>query len=58
MSRHQHKTVSGKITHIFGHRFVLRTGHGDVLADLTPEGLEQITLRLDDDGVTSRRKAR
>jgi hypothetical protein len=41
--------VSGKITHVFGHRFVVRTDQGDVLADLTPKGLEQITLRLDDE---------
>ena len=39
---------SGTITHVFGHRFVLRTGQGDVLADLSPKGLEQIALRLND----------
>jgi len=49
MHHRHHKTVAGTITHIFGHRFVLRTGHGDVLADLTPKGLEQITLRLNDE---------
>jgi hypothetical protein len=43
------KTITGTVTHIFGHRIVLKTGHGDVLADLTPRGLEQIVLRLNDD---------
>ena len=42
----QHQTVSGTVTHIFAHRFVVETGKGPVLADLTPYGSEQITLEL------------
>jgi len=49
MPRHEYKTISGTITHVFGHRFVLRTGHGDVVADLSPNGAEQIALRLNDE---------
>jgi hypothetical protein len=49
MPHHEYKTISGTITHVFGHRFVLRTGHGDVLADLSPKGSEQIALRLNDE---------
>ena len=45
----RYTTISGTVTHVFGHRFVLKTRRGDVLADLTPKGLEQIVLRLDDD---------
>jgi hypothetical protein len=49
MPDRNYKTVSGKITHVFGHRLVVKTEHGDVLADLTPRGGEQITLRLNDE---------
>jgi hypothetical protein len=49
MPRQHYKTVSGKITHVFGHRFVITTEQGDVLADLTPSGLEHIALNLNDD---------
>jgi hypothetical protein len=45
----RYTTITGTVTHIFGHRFVIKTRHGDVLADLTPKGREQIVLRLDDD---------
>jgi hypothetical protein len=48
MPHHHNKTAFGKISHLFGHRFVLKTEHGDVLADVTPHGLEQIELRLND----------
>jgi hypothetical protein len=48
MPHHENKTVSGKITHLFGHRFVLLTQEGAVLADVTPHGLEQIKLALND----------
>jgi hypothetical protein len=48
MSDHQTITVVGKITHIFGHRFVVQTDRRPVLADLTPKGLEQIELRVGD----------
>jgi hypothetical protein len=49
LPHHETKTISGMVTHIFAHRFVLRTEHGDILADLTPKGIEQIALRLDDE---------
>jgi hypothetical protein len=49
MSDAHYKAVAGKITHVFGHRFVLKTEHGDVLADLTSKGVEQIVLRLNDE---------
>ena len=49
MPNPRYTTITGTVTHIFGHRFVINTRHGDVLADLTPKGLEQIVLRLNDD---------
>lgn len=48
MPHHEERTVSGKITHVFGHRFVVKSGDGDVLCDLTPHGAEEIALRVDD----------
>ena len=54
----QYKTVTGKVTHIFGHRFVVKTGDGDLLADLTPKGLDQIALRLNDDVLSKARSSR
>ena len=49
---HQEKrskvTAAGEITHVFGHRFVLKTGSKSVLADLTPRGLEVVGLRIGD----------
>jgi hypothetical protein len=49
MPHNHNKVVSGKISQIFGHRFVLKTLHGEVLADLTPKGIEMIALRVNDD---------
>lgn len=49
MPDHHHRTISGRITHVFGHRFVVQTGNEAVLADLTPHGTEQITLRVGDE---------
>jgi hypothetical protein len=48
MPHHEDRTVSGKITHVFGHRFVVKSDDGDVLCDLTPHGAEEITLRVND----------
>ncbi len=48
MPHHEYRTLTGTITHVFGHRFVLRTEQGDVLADLTPKGLEQLAPQVDD----------
>jgi hypothetical protein len=45
---HKHKAVSGRIIHVFGHRFVVHTAEGDILADLTPKGIENLTLRIGD----------
>jgi hypothetical protein len=41
-------TLTGEVTNIFAHRFVVRTETGKVLADLGPEGAEQVTLREGD----------
>jgi hypothetical protein len=41
--------VSGRITHTFAHRFVVDIKRGPVLADITPKGLEQISLRVGDE---------
>lgn len=38
------KKITGKITHVFAHRFVVETGKGSILADITPKGAEQIAL--------------
>ena len=43
-----HTIVSGKILHLFVHRFVVQTAKGTVLADVTPKGIEQIALRVGD----------
>jgi len=40
--------VAGTILHLFAHRFVVDTGGGMVLADVTPKGLERIALRVGD----------
>jgi hypothetical protein len=41
--------LTGKITHVFGHRFVVETSQGAVLADITPKGVEKHTLRVGED---------
>jgi hypothetical protein len=48
MPNHQTITVEGKITHVFGHRFVVQADREPVLADITPKGLEQIEPRVGD----------
>lgn len=48
MPDHHTSTITGTIAHVFGHRFVVQTNNGAVLADLTPKGLEQIELRVGD----------
>lgn len=45
---HHHVTVSGKILHVFAHRFVVRTKSATILADVTPKGLERIALKVGD----------
>jgi hypothetical protein len=46
MPDHRTIAVTGKVTHVFGHRFVVETDRGAVLADLTPKGAEQHSLRI------------
>ena len=38
--------LSGKIVHVFAHRFVVQTPKGAVLADLTPHGADLVKLRI------------
>ena len=45
MPHHRRATVSGRITHVFAHRFVVETKDGAILADVTPHGLDSITLK-------------
>jgi hypothetical protein len=44
--KHPRVNAIGEITHVFGHRFVLKTG--SMLADLTPRGLEVVGPRIGD----------
>jgi hypothetical protein len=46
--KHSKVNAAGEITHVFGHRFLLKTGSKSVLADLTPRGLEVVGLRIGD----------
>jgi hypothetical protein len=46
MPKHQTISITGKITHVFCHRFVVETSQGSVLADLTPKGAEQHAVRV------------
>ena len=38
--------VSGRIAHVFAHRFVVQSPDGAVLADLTPHGAELVDLQI------------
>ena len=38
--------LEGEITHVFGHRFVLRTQTEDILADLGPKAESEVPLRV------------
>lgn len=44
----QKVSVSGKILHVFAHRFVVQTKSGALLADLTPKGLDRVALKVGD----------
>jgi hypothetical protein len=46
--KHPKVNAAGEITHVFGHRIVLKTGSKSVLADLAPRGLEVVGLRIGD----------
>jgi hypothetical protein len=42
------RSLSGQVTDIFAHRFVVQRDKGKVLADLGPKGAEQVSLRVGD----------
>jgi hypothetical protein len=44
MPDHHTVSITGRISHVFAHRFVVETDEGPVLADVTPKGLEQHAL--------------
>ncbi|MGQ3298860.1 hypothetical protein [Reyranella sp.] len=44
----RHVSVSGRILHVFSHRFVVQTKNGALLADLTPKGLDRVALNVGD----------
>ena len=48
MASHEHLTVTGRITDVFAHRFVVDIGDRRILADLTPKGAERIVLSVGD----------
>lgn len=48
MSHHERMSVSGDVTEIFAHRFVVKTAKGAVLADLGPKGAETVALKRGD----------
>ena len=48
MPDHHIVTITGRITHVFGHRFVVQTSHDAVLCDVTPKGLERVRLHVED----------
>ncbi len=41
--------ISGKILHVFAHRFTVETRRGVILADVTPKGIERLALRVGDE---------
>ncbi|HEY1453526.1 MAG TPA: hypothetical protein VGF57_08695 [Roseiarcus sp.] len=52
MSEHDNiTTVAGRVTHVFAHRFVVKTEEGAVLADLGPNGAKAATLTEGDNVV-------
>jgi hypothetical protein len=44
----QTRSLSGQVTDIFAHRFVVKTETGKVLADLGPKGAERVPLKEGD----------
>jgi hypothetical protein len=42
------KNVTGEVTHIFAHRFVVQGADNAVLCDLTPRGSERVQLKIGD----------
>lgn len=47
--KHCRTSVSGTVRDVFAHRFTIETAQGLMLADLTPRGVEQITLGAGDE---------
>jgi hypothetical protein len=45
---HEETTLSGQVTDVFAHRFVVKTANAKVLADLGPKGAERISLKEGD----------
>jgi hypothetical protein len=41
----QTRSLSGQVTDIFAHRFVIKTETGKVLADLGPKGAERVLIK-------------
>lgn len=48
MTLHAITTLTGSVTHLFGHRFVVQTATGAVLADLGPDVADAVTLAIGD----------
>ena len=48
MPHRRNQRISGKVTDVFGHRFVLATASGKVLADIGPEASGLVTVNVDD----------
>lgn len=48
-SKHEPVTARGKITDVFGHRFVVHTTNGKILADIGPKALATIALKAHDE---------
>ncbi|MDB5641095.1 MAG: hypothetical protein JWN07_412 [Hyphomicrobiales bacterium] len=48
MPEHRAISVTGIVEDVFAHRMVLRTDDGKVLIDLTPKGMEKISLKPGD----------
>jgi hypothetical protein len=44
-------TVSGRVEHVFAHRFTVKTADAVILADLTPHGARHVPLKSGDDVV-------
>ena len=48
MPHHSYAKIVGTVTHVFAHRFVMKTGDGHLLADLTRHGHDRVALRVGD----------
>ena len=46
---HENISIKGAVADLFGHRFVVKTKEGKVLADLGPKGAETVTLAVGDE---------